>query len=161
VPSEGNAPATGAPALDYGTLAQPQARAAPRPQGSTKQAARVASNSGSLCGVGSDRKHLPDAGGCAGRRFGARPPWQLRVRIERHRGASPINYLAVRLKAGERWRYEPPAGHTVLWVAMASGIVSCRETRPRGSSPQRSRRPMSFRASAMTWSSRCSMKPKI
>jgi len=28
---------------------------------------------------------------------------------------SPINYLAVRLKAGERWSYEPPAGHTVLW----------------------------------------------
>jgi hypothetical protein len=27
---------------------------------------------------------------------------------------SPINYLAVRLRAGERWRYEPPMGHTVL-----------------------------------------------
>jgi redox-sensitive bicupin YhaK (pirin superfamily) len=37
---------------------------------------------------------------------------------------SPINYLAVRLKAGERWRYEPPAGHTVLWTAIASGSVS-------------------------------------
>src|ERR1700680_4431103 len=37
---------------------------------------------------------------------------------------SPINYLAVRLKAGERWRYEPPTGHTVLWVAIASGILS-------------------------------------
>ena len=37
---------------------------------------------------------------------------------------SPINYLAVRLKAGERWRYEPPVGHTVLWVALASGVVS-------------------------------------
>jgi redox-sensitive bicupin YhaK (pirin superfamily) len=37
---------------------------------------------------------------------------------------SPINYLAVRLKAGERWRYEPPAGHTVLWVAIASGVLS-------------------------------------
>jgi redox-sensitive bicupin YhaK (pirin superfamily) len=37
---------------------------------------------------------------------------------------SPINYLAVRLKAGERWRYEPPAGHTILWVAIASGVVS-------------------------------------
>jgi redox-sensitive bicupin YhaK (pirin superfamily) len=37
---------------------------------------------------------------------------------------SPINYLAVRLKAGERWRYEPPAGHTVLWTAIASGTVS-------------------------------------
>ena len=37
---------------------------------------------------------------------------------------SPINYLAVRLKAGERWRYEPPAGHTVLWAAIASGVLS-------------------------------------
>jgi redox-sensitive bicupin YhaK (pirin superfamily) len=37
---------------------------------------------------------------------------------------SPINYLAVRLKAGERWRYEPPASHTVLWTAIASGTVS-------------------------------------
>src|SRR5712675_2462249 len=36
---------------------------------------------------------------------------------------SPINYLAVRLKAGERWRYEPPTGHTVLWTAIASGAV--------------------------------------
>jgi hypothetical protein len=37
---------------------------------------------------------------------------------------SPINYLAVRLKAGERWRYDPPMAHTVLWTAVASGIVS-------------------------------------
>lgn len=37
---------------------------------------------------------------------------------------SPINYLAVRLKAGERWRYDPPTAHTVLWTAVASGIVS-------------------------------------
>jgi redox-sensitive bicupin YhaK (pirin superfamily) len=37
---------------------------------------------------------------------------------------SPINYLALRLKAGERWRYEPPAGHTVLWTAISSGTVS-------------------------------------
>jgi redox-sensitive bicupin YhaK (pirin superfamily) len=37
---------------------------------------------------------------------------------------SPINYLAVRLKAGERWRYQPPEGHTVLWTAVASGTVS-------------------------------------
>src|SRR5882672_8269363 len=37
---------------------------------------------------------------------------------------SPINYLAVRPKAGERWRYQPPAGHTVLWAAVASGVLS-------------------------------------
>jgi redox-sensitive bicupin YhaK (pirin superfamily) len=37
---------------------------------------------------------------------------------------APINYLAVRLKAGERWTYQPPAGHTVLWVAVALGSLS-------------------------------------
>jgi redox-sensitive bicupin YhaK (pirin superfamily) len=36
---------------------------------------------------------------------------------------SPINYLAVQLKAGERWRYQPPAKHTVLWVALGLGSV--------------------------------------
>jgi redox-sensitive bicupin YhaK (pirin superfamily) len=37
---------------------------------------------------------------------------------------SPINYLAVRLKERERWRYQPPVGHTVLWVAVGSGAVT-------------------------------------
>jgi redox-sensitive bicupin YhaK (pirin superfamily) len=36
---------------------------------------------------------------------------------------SPMNYLAVRLKAGERWSYQPPAGHTVLWTAVGIGSV--------------------------------------
>jgi redox-sensitive bicupin YhaK (pirin superfamily) len=36
---------------------------------------------------------------------------------------SPMNYLAVRLKAGERWTYQPPAKHTVLWTAVALGSV--------------------------------------
>lgn len=36
---------------------------------------------------------------------------------------SPMNYLAVRLKAGERWSYQPPAGHTVLWTAVGMGSV--------------------------------------
>jgi hypothetical protein len=27
------------------------------------------------------------------------------------------------LKAGDRWRYEPPVGHTVLWAAITSGAV--------------------------------------
>ncbi len=36
---------------------------------------------------------------------------------------SPMNYLAVHLKAGERWRYLPPAGHTVGWVAVHEGAV--------------------------------------
>ncbi len=37
---------------------------------------------------------------------------------------SPINYLAVRLRAGERWQCKPPTGHTVLWAAIASGVLS-------------------------------------
>jgi redox-sensitive bicupin YhaK (pirin superfamily) len=37
---------------------------------------------------------------------------------------SSINYLAVRLKEGERWRYQPPGGHTVLWTAVGSGAVA-------------------------------------
>jgi redox-sensitive bicupin YhaK (pirin superfamily) len=36
---------------------------------------------------------------------------------------SSINYLAVSLKAGETWRYEPPAGHTVLWAGIGKGAV--------------------------------------
>jgi len=36
---------------------------------------------------------------------------------------SPMNYLAVRLKAGERWSYQPPTGHTVLWIAVGMGSV--------------------------------------
>ncbi len=34
---------------------------------------------------------------------------------------SPINYLHVQLKAGERWRYQPPAGHDVAWVFVHQG----------------------------------------
>jgi redox-sensitive bicupin YhaK (pirin superfamily) len=36
---------------------------------------------------------------------------------------SPMNYLAVHLKAGEHWSYQPPAGHTVLWTAVGMGSV--------------------------------------
>jgi len=34
---------------------------------------------------------------------------------------SAMTYLAVTLAQGERWRYAPPADHTVAWVAVASG----------------------------------------
>ena len=34
---------------------------------------------------------------------------------------SSMTYLAVRLRAGERWRYVPPPGHEVLWIALANG----------------------------------------
>jgi hypothetical protein len=34
-----------------------------------------------------------------------------------------MNYLAVRLKGGERWSYQPPAEHAVLWTAVGMGSV--------------------------------------
>lgn len=32
-----------------------------------------------------------------------------------------LNYLAVRLRAGESWRYQPAIDHTVGWVALSTG----------------------------------------
>lgn len=32
-----------------------------------------------------------------------------------------MNYLAVKLKDGEHWRYTPPAGHSVAWLAINAG----------------------------------------
>lgn len=34
-----------------------------------------------------------------------------------------MNYLHVTLKDGERWTYQPPAGHVVGWVAPYAGIL--------------------------------------
>ncbi len=40
--------------------------------------------------------------------------------------ASPsgMTYLDVRLKAGERWTYQPPKGHDVAWIASHEGLVA-------------------------------------
>ena len=35
--------------------------------------------------------------------------------------APPLTYLAVSLKAGECWSYQPEAGHSVAWVAVLDG----------------------------------------
>lgn len=35
-----------------------------------------------------------------------------------------INYLDVRLKRGEKWRYEPPVDHIVAWIAVHKGKLS-------------------------------------
>jgi redox-sensitive bicupin YhaK (pirin superfamily) len=52
----------------------------------------------------------------------------VRVILGRHgRATSPIrapagiNYFHVRLKDGERWRYVPPEGHMVAWLAVDKG----------------------------------------
>ena len=40
--------------------------------------------------------------------------------VESPRG---MTYLDVRLKAGERWTYQPPVGHDVAWIASHHGLV--------------------------------------
>jgi redox-sensitive bicupin YhaK (pirin superfamily) len=37
---------------------------------------------------------------------------------------SPVTYLAVNLRAGDRWVYHQPAGHQVLWAAVGRGSVA-------------------------------------
>ena len=37
------------------------------------------------------------------------------------RAPEGMNYLAVQLRDGERWRYTPPEGHTVAWLAVSGG----------------------------------------
>ena len=37
---------------------------------------------------------------------------------------SGMTYLDVRLKAGERWTYQPPKGHDVAWIASHEGLVA-------------------------------------
>ena len=37
--------------------------------------------------------------------------------------APPMTYLQVDLRAGEHWRYEPPHGHLVAWVAVSEGAL--------------------------------------
>jgi len=37
------------------------------------------------------------------------------------RAPAGINYLHVRLKDGQRWRYTPPEAHTVAWLAVDDG----------------------------------------
>src|SRR5258707_75889 len=58
-----------------------------------------------------------------------------RVLLGRHEGSvsairapSAINYLAVTLKSGETWRYQPPRDHTVLWIAVGKGEVTTPHT---------------------------------
>jgi redox-sensitive bicupin YhaK (pirin superfamily) len=38
-----------------------------------------------------------------------------------------VVYLAVQLKAGERWQFDPSPGHTVFWAAVAKGSISVPE----------------------------------
>ncbi len=42
---------------------------------------------------------------------------------------SPIDYFRVQLRAGEHWRYTPPAGYTVAWAFAHRGEVAVAGTR--------------------------------
>jgi hypothetical protein len=56
-----------------------------------------------------------------GRRTCARDSRTLRWASSAIRAPGGINYLHVRLKDGQRWRYAPPEGHTVAWLAVDQG----------------------------------------
>jgi redox-sensitive bicupin YhaK (pirin superfamily) len=48
-------------------------------------------------------------------------------------GSPPgLTYLQVRLRAGERWTYQPPKGHDVAWIASHQGIVATPERVSKG-----------------------------
>jgi redox-sensitive bicupin YhaK (pirin superfamily) len=58
-----------------------------------------------------------------------------RVLVGTHGGATStlkapasLNYLAVRLRAGESWRYQPAVDHAVGWIALSTGRVLVPET---------------------------------
>ena len=40
------------------------------------------------------------------------------------RAPEVVNYLSVALGKGEKWRYEPPSGHTVAWAAVHDGQLA-------------------------------------
>ena len=57
-----------------------------------------------------------------------------RVLLGRHEGKtnaikppSDITYLTINLSAGQRWTFQPPAGHDVLWIAVRNGAVEAGE----------------------------------
>jgi redox-sensitive bicupin YhaK (pirin superfamily) len=44
----------------------------------------------------------------------------------------PLNYLLVTLRPGERWTYQPPAGHAIAWVAIGKGAAMAGERVSKG-----------------------------
>jgi len=64
----------------------------------------------------------------------------------------PMTYLQVSLKDGERWRYEPPGGHDVAWVAVADGQLHASSPIPAGEIAvfEPSEQPVDFMAEGAT-----------
>ena len=75
---------------------------------------------------------------------------RYRTAGSRIRAPSPINYLSVSLKAGERWTYRPPAGHTVGWAAVSLGSLRSPEALQVGELAlfEESNEPIDFHAEA-------------
>jgi redox-sensitive bicupin YhaK (pirin superfamily) len=55
---------------------------------------------------------------------------RARVLLGTYRGVSgaipysaPITFLQVTLRDGERWTFEPPQGHDIAWLAIATGAL--------------------------------------
>ncbi len=48
------------------------------------------------------------------------------------RAPEGINYFHVTLKDGDKWRYAPPAGHSVAWLSVDTGRLRSSETIPAG-----------------------------
>src|SRR2546426_3704991 len=66
-----------------------------------------------------------------------------RVLVGTHGGAtsslnapSSLNYLAVRLRTGETWRYQPAIDHKVGWVALSTGRLRVPERVEAGGNPR-------------------------
>ena len=99
-----------------------------RPLARLPALARSAARPGARAG----RKHLSGAPRSTADGTGLGSARHPRRRQSPLQAPSPINYLAVRLKAARRWRYQPPAGHDVGWVALARGrLVGARARRGR------------------------------
>ena len=75
-------------------------------------------------GTGHCAQYLPAAGKRATIRPGAGAAGQIWGQSSSIPAPSPTTYLAVHLKAGESWRFEPPGGHTVAWTAVGERALS-------------------------------------
>jgi redox-sensitive bicupin YhaK (pirin superfamily) len=64
----------------------------------------------------------------------------------------PMTYLQVSLKDGQRWRYEPPKGHDVAWLAVSDGLLRSPSPIPSGEMVifERSGEPIDFVAEGAT-----------
>jgi redox-sensitive bicupin YhaK (pirin superfamily) len=52
--------------------------------------------------------------------------------ISKVRAPTTMSYLDIRLKKGDKWRYQPPANHSVAWVALHAGKLATPEIVHRG-----------------------------